>query len=524
MYLHSFFDYWMQRKPDSEFIVQGSRQVTYGEASIIINQLANSFVKDRLQAGDRVAILSRNRIEYVLIYLAASKVGIVPVPLNFRLSLPQWAYIIKDAKARMILAEGEFTEAINQIQGELKTVKRFINFDDEKVSGWDEYGKWISGQPSTSPDVHLSENPDLNQMYTSGTTGHPKGAVITHRAVFANIMQISHALKWNAGERSLVVMPMFHAAIVPTAFTCLAWGGSLYIMGKFNPKEVVHVLNQERIVIATLVPAMIQECVEYILSEFDLNEFRCDQLRTIHYGASPIAEQTLRRALEIFRCGFVQTYGMTEATQSVSILYPEDHQRALSVQPELLQSAGRPALGTELRIVDEHDKSLPNGVVGEIVVRGPQLMRGYWNFPHATNETLRGGWLHTGDAGILDEEGYLYVRDRIKDMIISGGENVYPNVVENVISSHPAISEVAVIGVPDDKWGETVKAVVVLCEGSTATQEEIIDYCRGKLAGYERPRSVDIVDTMPRTPSGKVLKRILRKPYWPEKSMHVSET
>jgi acyl-CoA synthetase (AMP-forming)/AMP-acid ligase II len=216
----------------------------------------------------------------------------------------------------------------------------------------------------------------------------------------------------------------------------------------------------------------------------------------------------------VFRCDFLQSYGLTEATQLLTFLSPADHRRALADKPALLLSAGRPALGTEIRVVDELDQLLPVGAIGEIVARGPQLMRGYWNRPDDSRAALRGGWLHTGDAGYLDDEGLLYVQDRLKDVIISGGENVYPRAVEDVLFQHPAVADVAVIGVPDERWGETVKAVVVLREGMAASADEIADYCRGKIAGFARPRSVDFVDALPRGPSGKVLKRVLREPFW----------
>jgi acyl-CoA synthetase (AMP-forming)/AMP-acid ligase II len=254
----------------------------------------------------------------------------------------------------------------------------------------------------------------------------------------------------------------------------------------------------------------------------DVAERRYEHLRTIYYGASPISEQTLARAMQVFPCGFIQSYGMTEATQAVAFLQPADHRRALSGQPQLLLSAGRPAVGTEVRIVDLDGRALPNGALGEIAVRGPQLMKGYWNRADDTAAMLRDGWLHTGDAGILDDAGYLYVQDRIKDMIVSGGENVYPSVVENVLYQYPAVAEAAVIGVPDERWGETVKAIVVLRAGAAATAEEIIAFCRGKLAGFERPRSVEFVDALPRTPTGKVLKRVLREPYWSGQSRRVA--
>jgi fatty-acyl-CoA synthase len=266
---------------------------------------------------------------------------------------------------------------------------------------------------------------------------------------------------------------------------------------------------------------MIQACLVMVP---DVAQRRYDALRLISYGASPIAEATLRRALDVFGCEFFQGYGMTETTAVLTYLLPSDHDRALAGRPELLLSAGRPVAGTELRIVDTAGAPLPLGGVGEIAARGPQLMRGYFNLPEATAEAMAGGWMHTGDAGRLDEEGYLYIEDRVKDMIVSGGENIYPHEIEQVLFEHPAVADAAVIGVPDDQWGETVKAVIVLRKDATATEEEIIDFTRGKLGGFKRPRSVDFASELPYNPSGKVLKRALREAYWAGHTRRVAGT
>ena len=512
MYLQSFLDYWARTQPDAEFAVQRDRRMTYREAAVAVNQLANALVSAGLQLGDRLAILSKNSIEYVLLYFAASKAGVVPVPLNYRLAPAEWAYILNDAGAKLLIAESGFLDAVSRIRGELQTVTSFMVADGEETVGWDNYRQWVSTQPTAPPERVIAEDQDLYQMYTSGTTGHPKGAVLTHRAVMANLVQLGLIFKIQAGERLLLTAPLFHAgAANAVAFQGVYGGGSLYIQADFNPVEVIRALSEEHIGIATLVPAMIQSCLAAVP---DIAHRRYADLRLINYAASPIAEQTLRRAIEVFKCDFRQGYGMTEATVSITSLLPSDHQRALSEKPGLLLSAGRPLAGTEVRIVDADDNPVPNGTIGEIVARGPQLMKGYWNRPEATAETLRGGWLHTGDAGVMDEEGYIYIQDRIKDMIVSGGENVYPRVIEEVLFQHPAIADAAVIGVPDERWGETVKAIVVLHQGMNATAEDILDFCRGKLGGFERPRSVDFIEALPRNPSGKVLKRVLRESYW----------
>jgi acyl-CoA synthetase (AMP-forming)/AMP-acid ligase II len=511
MRLHDYLDFHAREHPDVDFAVLGDRSLTYAEAVAEANRLANAFMSVPLEKGDRVAILSKNSIEYPLLFYAASKAGVVPVPLNYRMASPEWVYMINDAQAKMLVASAAYVSVVDGFRSELKTVERFVSIDADGPEGWDDYRRWVSGRPATAPDRVVADDDDVYQMYTSGTTGHPKGAVLTHGAVTSQIAQIAVVYSGTPGERMLIVAPVYHAAAAITAFAAVALGGCLYIQEDFNPLEVVRALSEERIVKATLVPAMIQACLVFVP---DIGERRYDDLQRITYGASPIAEETLRRAVDAFKCEFVQAYGMTETTAIISYLLSADHERAMTDKPNLLLSAGRPLLGTEVRVVDEDDNPVPNGTIGEIIARGPQIMRGYWNMPDESAEALRDGWLHTGDAGVLDDEGYIYVQDRVKDMIVSGGENVYPRVVEDVLFQHPAVADAAVIGVPDEQWGETVKAIVVLRAEAKATDEEIIDFCRDKLGGYERPRSVDFVNTLPRNPSGKVLKRQLREPHW----------
>jgi acyl-CoA synthetase (AMP-forming)/AMP-acid ligase II len=519
MRLHDFLDYRAREHPDIDFAVLGDRRMTYAEADAEANRLANAFMSAGLQIGDRVALLSKNSIEYPLLFYAASKAGVVPVPLNYRMAAPEWVYMINDAQAKMLIASAAYVSIVDGFRSELKTVERFIAIDSDGGEGWADFRGWIADQPSVPPDRVITDDDDVYQMYTSGTTGHPKGAVLTHGAVTSQFTQIAMVYSGTPGERNLIVAPLYHAAAAITALATVCLGGCLYIQEDFNPIEVVRALSEEHIVRTTLVPAMIQACLVFVP---DVAERRYDDLRRVSYGASPIAEETLRRAVAAFKCEFVQAYGMTETTAVATYLLPADHERALADKPELLLSAGRPLVGTEVRVVDENDNPLPNGTIGEIVVRGPQLMRGYWNLPDESAETLRGGWMHTGDAGVLDDEGYVYIQDRVKDMIVSGAENVYPRVVEDVLFKHPAVADAAVIGVPDEQWGETVKAIVVLREGANATEEEIMDFCRDKLGGYERPRSVDFIRELPRNPSGKVLKRQLREPYWAGRKRRVA--
>jgi acyl-CoA synthetase (AMP-forming)/AMP-acid ligase II len=511
MRLHDFLDFHSREGPGATFAVHGDRAMTYGQAFEEANRLANAFTGAGLHVGDRIAFLSKNSIEHLLVYFAGSKAGVVPVPLNFRLLPSDWTDLVNDARAKLFIVSDEYVTAVNEIRSDLSTVAQYVSLDGPTRPGWTDGRSWASSHPSSPPARPVTAAEDVYQMYTSGTTGRPKGAVLTQGAVTAHLLQVAFALQGRPRQRTLVVTPLFHAHAAIHAFMSVYWGGCLHIQHEFKPVEFVRALSEERIDVAVLVPSMIQAC---LLSVPDVATRRYDDLRLIFYGASPIAEHTLRRAIEVFGCDFAQGYGMTETTATLTFLSPADHRRGLGGRPELLTSAGRTAVGTELRVVDEHDVPVPPGVTGQIVARGPTVMRGYWNRPAESAEALRGGWMHTGDLGRLDTDGYLYVLDRIKDMICSGGENIYPRAVEAVLSMHPAIAETAVIGVPDAQWGETVKAIIALRPGATTSEHEIIDFCRSRLAGFQRPRSVAFVETLPRNASGKVLKHVLRQPYW----------
>jgi acyl-CoA synthetase (AMP-forming)/AMP-acid ligase II len=521
MRLHDMLEFRARLQPDVDFAVFGEERISYAEADARANRIAHALLAAGLVVGDRVAVLAKNCIDYALLYFGASKAGVVPVPLNYRLAPPEWSYIVNDAGAKLLLARDDLAAAIDPVRSELGSVKRCVALGAAPTEreGWESWDSFLDRHPETSPRCPVDQGSELYQMYTSGTTGRPKGAVLTQRAVCWNLVQAAANFGVSPGDRMLIVAPLYHAAAAVAAFSTILEGGSLYIQEDFVPADVVRALSEEHISVALLVPAMIQFC---LLAVPDVAERSYDELRTLVYGASAIAEQTLRQAVDTFRCDFIQAYGMTEATALATHLLASDHRRALREKPELLLSAGRPALGTELKIVDEDDQPVPTGEVGEILVRGPQLMKGYWNLEEETGKTLCDGWLHTGDAGTLDEEGYLYVQDRVKDMIVSGAENVYPREIEEVLYQHQAVAEAAAIGVPDDAWGEVVKAIVVLKPGARAGAEEILEFCTGRLGGFKRPRSVDFVEALPRNLSGKVLKRELREPYWQGRGRRVN--
>ncbi len=521
MRLHDALLFHAREQPHAEFARQDGHCLSYAEARDAACRLARALVAAGVRPGERVALLAKNCLEYPLCYYGASLAGVALVPVNVRLAPPEIAQVLADSEAALIIAGAEFAAIVDQLGEQVPPMRRRVAMSGAAPAGWQPFVEWIATQPADPPDVDVTDDYNLYQLYTSGTTGLPKGAVLTQGAVTQNLAQIQLGLGLRRGERSLVVAPLFHASAVYTTFATVQAGGSLVIHEAFEPLRVLRSLREDRISFATLVAAMLLACLNAAGGE----PAAFPDLRLILYGASPIAAETLRRAVAFFGCDFVQAYGMTEATVAVSFLSSADHALALRDRPELLLSAGRAVAGTEIHVVDAAGQPLPPGETGEIVVRGPQLMRGYWRLPEATAEALRGGWLHTGDAGVLDAEGYLYVQDRVKDMIVSGGENIYPREVEDALMQHPAVADAAVIGVPDTRWGETVKAIVVCREGVAADgalAEAIVAFCRERLAGYKLPRSVEFMASLPRNPSGKVLKRELREPYWAGHSRRVA--
>jgi acyl-CoA synthetase (AMP-forming)/AMP-acid ligase II len=505
MRLHDYLDYRAACDPESEFATTGARTVSCAQAAEWSDRLACSLVQAGVAAGTRVAYLSKNAIEFGLAYFAASKAGVVLVPLNYRLVPREWATIVDDAAAEIVFAETEFTAGVDSVRDRLSSVQRWVCVDGD-AAGWELLGECLKRaqvEPGALADRACD---DVYQMYTSGTTGRPKGVVISQQALLCTLMQWRLALALHPHERALVVAPMYHASGALTLFHAVASTASIYLVRDFDAQEVGRILDEDHIGYAMLVPAMILAIIQDDPA-IERREFA--NLRSIMYGGSAISETTLRSAIEVFGCELIQSFGMTEMP-NVVYLTAEDHLRALRGRPELLLAAGRPGPGSSVKIVDEDDAELPHGTIGEICGRGGQVMSRYWNLPGATAEALRGGWMHTGDAGYVDEEGYLFVKDRIKDMICTGGENVYPREVEDVLFEHPAVADAAVIGVPSDRWGETVHGVVVVRTGCELQADELVKFCVGRIAGFKRPRSVSFIDEIPRNPSGKVLKRELR--------------
>ena len=483
-----------RRHPDLAATWFQGRTRTFGELDASTSALAAGLAGDLgVRPGDRVAILDKNSDEYLELLLALDKAGAVGVPVNWRLTPPEVATVVEDADPAVLVVGDEFRASADRVGC--------------RVLGFGEVPR-AEGDPRGDREEAVTW-----QLYTSGTTGLPKGAMLTNQ----NLLGLIATLGWEApelkeGRRGLVAMPLYHIGGCGWALAVLTHGSTAVVVREVVPQELLRVLAEQRVNSGFLVPAVLL----FLTQVPGVEETDFSALENIHYGASPISRELLLRVIEVFKCRFTQLYGLTETTGAITALRHEDH------EGERLTSCGRPMFGAEIRVVDPLGADVPPGEIGEVVYRGTGLMQGYWRRPDDTAAAIREGWFHTGDAGSLDADGFLYIRDRIKDMIVSGGENIYPAELESVLMGHPAVADVAVIGVPDDRWGETVKAIVVRRPGAELTAEELVEWSRDRLAGYKRPRSVDFAEAIPRNPSGKILKRELREQYWADRARQVN--
>ncbi|KUI13104.1 long-chain fatty acid--CoA ligase [Mycobacterium sp. GA-1285] len=486
-------------RPDAVALIADERTATFGDLDTRSSRVAQALRRAGVGFGDRVAFIEKNGVEFFEVACALSKLGAVMVPVNWRLAPPEMLHIIDDADARVVIVGAEFFGHIEAIEDRLSALVVAVG----EHTRWPEFDRWIAVHPAEDPCVRTRPGDVAFLMYTSGTTGSPKGVMLTNDNYFCKATGIADKWRFDADSVSLAVMPMFHMAGSGWALVGLCEGACTVVLRDVDPPAILEAVARHSITNMLLVPVVIQRLLE--TPGVETTDFGA--LRGIVYGASPITDDVLARALERFDCDLLQVYGQTETTGSITQLDRHD--------PELLRSCGKPFDWVEVRIVDDAGRDVPTGVVGELWTRSRQNMRGYWNNPAATAATITAdGWLKTGDAGYVDAEGYVYLHDRVKDMIVSGGENVYPTEVENVLMTHPDVADVAVIGVPDPRWGEAVKAVVVPAEGSCPSEAELIAYARERLAGFKSPKSVSFAEDLPRTPSGKILKRALREPYW----------
>jgi acyl-CoA synthetase (AMP-forming)/AMP-acid ligase II len=490
-------------QPERIALTFADRDTSYDALDRRASQVANGLIAAGLCPQSRVALLDKNHDSFFEIWFGAAKANAVLVPVNWRLARPEIAFIVNDAKAEILFIGAEFLDTVAAIRDQLASVREVVVTDRD-------YPAWRDRQATTDPDLPTVCADVCIQMYTSGTTGRPKGAQLTNANLLTELSLVGTMgdwARWQNSDVSLVVMPLFHIAGAGYAMAGFFSGAQNVLLREVVPQQILDAIGRYRVTKACFVPAVIL----FLIQCPGIRDADLSSLQLIIYGASPIPTALLRSALEVFRCKFAQVYGLTETTAAITCLPPEEH---ADPDSERLLSCGRALDGVEIRVVGPTGESLPPRQVGEIVCRTALVMKGYWNLPDETAKAFDGGWFHTGDAGYLDEAGYLYIYDRVKDMIISGSENVYPAEVESALYGHPAIADVAVIGVPDERWGEAVKAIIVLKPDRQATEVEILAYARERIAGYKLPKSIDFVDALPRTPSGKILKYELRESYW----------
>ncbi len=517
MLLRDIVDRNARMYPHRPATVWGNIGHTFGEFKQRVNRIANALMNLDVAKGDRVAILLRNCSPFIELYFGIAQGGMIMVPLNYRNREKELSYILNNSGANTLLVGHDFVGLIDSIRKEIAGVKNFISIG-QKVQGYLEYEDLISQSSERELRIESSEDDIIGLGYTSGTTGRPKGVMFTHKNVLTEVYNSHACVSITPKDVGLNFFPFFHVGFVRSV-TYMAMG-VVNVCADFSPQVACELIEKHRVTHAALTPAQVNLLVNYP----EVKNYDLSSLRKIICGGGHTPLATLKKFFEIIPRDFEifwVTLGLTEAVACLT---------GIAIRREMLGDlekkmdsfkGRRPSgvsVGTalpyfQIRIVDDHDRDVPAWVPGEVLGYGDNVMKGYWRLPEATAETLWGGWLHTGDIGVFTEEGDIYIVDRKKDMILSGDENVYPAEVEEVLYSHPSILEAAVIGVPDEKWGETVKGIVVLKPGAKATEEEIIEFCKARLSSYKKPTSIDFLAQLPRNPSGKVLKTELRKRY-----------
>lgn len=494
--------------------VNDGRSWTYSELDAEANRVANALLAEGLVAQDRIAYLDKNTPEYFIYLFGGAKINAVSVAVNWRLAPPEMEYILNHSEAKILIVGEEFLPALAEMK--LTTITKTVVIGDPGDSGLQTYDQWLAGSDATDPNCDVSADDTCYQLYTSGTTGLPKGVELTH-ANFMHCLSDSLDIAGLDGDSvNLVCMPLFHISGSGWGVIGIYNGARSILLRDVDLELILDVIPLEKVTHTIFVPAVLQ----FLLSLPRTRQTDFASLHSIVYGASPITEAVLVDAMKTFGCDFLQAYGLTETTGAITVLPPEDHDPG-GPRAHLLRSCGKAIANHRIRVVDpESQEDVTDGEVGEIWVAGPQNMRGYWRNADATAASFVNEWFRTGDAGFL-KDSYLYIHDRVKDMIISGGENIYPAEIENVLMQHPQIADAAVIGVPSERWGETVKAIVTKVDDDL-TEQAVIEYCRKNLASFKCPTSVDWIAELPRNPSGKILKVELRKPYWEGHARQVS--
>ena len=493
--------------PEKTAIVFEDHRISYSQLDERVNRLANALIGLGCEKGERLAILSENTHKYMEVYFAAAKAGMSITPLNFRLSNSELVHITNNSEAVIFLAGDGYESRTRTIRPQLENIREWIALDNP-AEEFRFYEDLIGGASTDDPLVEVDEDDLAILMYTGGTTGLPKGVMLSHRNILSAMYGLIISYSLTRHDTECFILPLFHISLWPVLCVLMV-GGTVVILRRPDLDKLLESVQYERCTHIVLVPTL----VTWILDVPNLEDFDLSSLRLITYAGSPMPAAVLRRSVDKFGPIFSQGYGLTEAAPLVTSMYAEDHHFE-GPKARLLKSVGKEGPTVEVTIFDENDSPVRAGEVGEIVVRGKNIMKGYWKNPELTKEILRGGWLHTGDVGTMDKEGYIYLVDRKADMIVTGGENVYPKETEDAIYEHPAVQECAVVSAPDEKWGERVQAVVVLNDDHSVTEKELIAHCKERLAGYKCPKKIEFWRELPKTPIGKILRKEVKKSFW----------
>lgn len=516
---HKFF-------PHKKAVVCGGRSWTYKEFFERINAFSAFLRTEGVKKGDRIAILHPNCHYYLESYYAIALIGAIAVPLNHRLSAAELTFIMNDSGAALLVSDQKFIHIVQQVRHNIPSLRKTVwtgDSTEEMPHGKDDpaYEDIVSAQHEFFPEVAVEENDIAQIYYTSGTTGRPKGVMLTHKNVSLHALGTIAELQLTDRDVWLHAAPLFHLADAWASWAITWVGGTHVLVGDFDPPQVLSELEKNRVTLTNLIPTMLNMLINYP----DVKTYDFSSLRVLLSGGAPIAPEVVRRIVDVFGCDYVQTYGMTETCPYLTFSLLKEHLRKLPPEEQLAfkSKTGREFVAVELKVVNDAGEEIKKDEkeVGEIIVRGDTVTPGYWQLPEETAKAIRNGWLYTGDMAVMDAEGYVNIVDRKKDMIVTGGENVYSTEVENTLYMHEAVLECAVVGVPDEKWGETVHAIVVLKPNAAATGEELIAFCKEHIARYKAPKSIEFLSSLPKTGSGKIEKKKLRERHWADQQKKV---
>ena len=505
-----------RKYPNKTAVVFEGVRLTYREVNERANAIANSLIQMGVQKGDRVTLIADNSFEWIEMYFAPAKLGATFCPVNSTAPPKEMEYVLRYLSPNVVIMQPRFVPMIQSIKDRLSGGMLFIVIGED-VPGMENYERLIDEGSKNDPDIQLDPLDTALILFTGGTTGMPRGAMHTHKGCIYNAYAASIATGQNHDDVEIHVTPMYHTAMAAQLMPSTLLSNTHVITRKFDAVQVLELIAKEGITCGFVVPTIINK----ILQVPDLEKYDMSSLRCLYYGGAPMPLKLLERAIEILKCDFMQFYGQTEGLLYAT-LPPQDHViKGFPDRVKKSRAAGKVIVNYELKVVDNQGEDVPAGKVGEIVVKGPTMSTGFWDKPDETAKLIRNGWLHTGDLAYMDEEGYIYVVERKKDVIISGGKNIYCPEVESVLYSHPAILEATVFGIPDDYWGEAVKAAVVLKPGERVTEEELIEFVSRNISSYKKPKSIDFLEELPKSNTGKIVKRVLRDQYWKDAERNI---